>query len=50
MRDILEVARLVLVLESDVDCDTKVQQIKLVRDNGDITPDEALELALEYFG
>ena len=50
MRDILEVVRLVLVLESDVDRDTKVQQIKLVRDNGDITPDEALELALEYFG
>lgn len=50
MRDIREVVRLVLVLESDVDRDTKVQQIKLVRDNGDITPDEALELALEYFG
>ena len=50
MRNILEVARLIRVLESEsVSKQVKVDQIKLVRDNGDITSDEALELAIEYF-
>lgn len=48
--NILEVARLIRVLEDEaIAKETKVQQIKVVRDNGDITEDEALELALEYF-
>ena len=50
MRNILEVARLVRVLEDkNLDKKAKVNQIKMVRDNGDITEDEALELAIEYF-
>ena len=49
MANILEVARLIRVLESNDSKETKVNQIKLVRDNGDITPDEALDLAIEYF-
>ena len=49
MRNILEIARLIRVLEAECyDRETKVAQIKLVRDNGDITADEALELAIEY--
>jgi hypothetical protein len=49
MRNILEVARLVRVLEDKaISRDEKIAQIKLVRDNGDITSDEALELAIEY--
>ena len=50
MRNILEVARLIRVLEdSNIDKETKVAQLKMVRDNGDITYEEALELACEYF-
>ena len=49
MRDIVEVARLIRVLESDVSREEKDEQIKMVRDNGDITADEAFELAIEYF-
>lgn len=50
MRNILEVARLVRVLESkSIDKMEKVSQLKMVRDNGDISADEALELAIEYF-
>ena len=48
MRRIMEVARLLRVLESDETKTVKAEQIKLVRDNGDITPDEAVELAVEY--
>lgn len=49
-RRILEVARLIRVLEDkSLDKNTKIQQIKLVRDNGDITAEEAVELAIEYF-
>ena len=49
MKNILEVARLIRVLESNDSKEAKVKQIKLVRDNGDITSDEALDLAIEYF-
>ena len=50
VRDILAVARLIRVLESkNYSKNEKVEEIKLARDNGDITPDEALELAIEYF-
>jgi len=50
MRDIHEIARLIRVLEDkDITREIKVQQIKMVRDNGHITPDEAFELAIEYF-
>lgn len=49
MRNILEIARLVRVLESGLSKEEKIAQLKLVRDNGDLTQDEALELALEYF-
>ena len=49
MRRILEVARLVRVLEDKgISKQEKVDQIKMVRDNGDITSDEALDLAVEY--
>ena len=50
MRNILEVARLIRVLESEAyTANEKVAQIKMVRDNGDISSDDALELAIEYF-
>ncbi len=49
MRRILEVVRLVRVLEDDkFTKQEKADQIKMVRDNGDITFDESIELALEY--
>lgn len=49
MRNILEVARLIRVLEDkEIAREEKVQQIKMVRDNGDITFDESIELAVEY--
>lgn len=49
MRNILEIARLIRVLEDEcLPREIKVKQLKLVRDNGDINSDEALELALEY--
>ena len=49
-RNILEVARLIRVLEDgDISRQDKVEQIKLVRGNGDITDEEALDLAVEYF-
>lgn len=45
-----EVARLVRVLEDEtIDKRTKADQINMVKANGDITADEAFELALEYF-
>ena len=48
MRNIHEVIRLVrLVDDPNVSRDVKVEQIKLVRDNGDITDEEAVEFALE---
>jgi len=49
MKDIIEVARLIRILESDDSNEDKVIQIKLFRDNGIITSDEALDLAIEYF-
>ena len=50
MRNILEVARLIRVLEdSTIERSTKAEQIKMVVENGDITTAEAIELALEYF-
>ena len=51
-RDIMQVVHLIHVLESDDGSWTKEQKIdhlKMVRDNGDITNDEAIELAVEYF-
>ncbi len=49
MRRILEIARLIRVLEdSTIKRAEKLEQIKMVQDNGDITKDEALELVLEY--
>ena len=48
-RRLTEIARLVCVLErKDIPWEEKVSQIKLVRDNGDITTDEALDLVTEY--
>lgn len=50
-RNILEIARLIRVMEDEcISMDEKVAQIKMVRDNGDISQDEALELVLEYTG
>lgn len=50
MRDILEISRLIRVLEDEkISREDKIEQIKLVRDNGDITEKEALELTFEYF-
>ena len=49
MRNILEVARLIRVLEDEkFTRQEKADQIKMVRDNGDITFDESIELAVEY--
>ena len=49
MRNILEVARLIRVLEDPtIERGTKVEQLKLARNNGDITPEEAIELSIEY--
>lgn len=46
---ILEIARLIRVLEDPTfSREDKLQQIKMVKENGDITKDEALELVLEY--
>lgn len=47
-RDILELARLFRCLESGDCVEMKAKEIKYVRDNGHITEDEALTLALEY--
>lgn len=50
MQNIMEVARLIRVLESeDYTISEKAAQIRMVRDNGDISADDALELAIEYF-
>lgn len=48
-RRILEVARLIRILESNIPKERKVANIKTVRDNGDITHEEALALTIEYF-
>jgi len=49
MRNILEVARLIRVLEDkSIKKEEKVSQIKMVRGNGDITNEEAIDLAVEY--
>ena len=47
-RNILELARLFRCLESGDAPEMKAKEIKFVRDNGHITDDEALTLALEY--
>ena len=48
MRNFHEVIRIVRVIDDPaVSRDVKIAQIKMVRDNGDITDDEAFELALE---
>lgn len=50
MRNIMEIARLIRCLEDDNMTDgDKIEQIKIVRDSGHITEDEAFELAVEYF-
>lgn len=50
MRRILEVARLVRVLEdSGISKEDKLNQIKMVQSNGDITVLEAIDLVIEYF-
>ena len=50
MKNIMEIARLIRVLESeDYTVNEKAAQIRMVRDNGDISADDALELAIEYF-
>ena len=50
MQNIMEVVRLIRVLESeDYTINEKAAQIRMVRDNGDISADDALELAIEYF-
>ena len=50
MRNILEIARLFRVLEDEtMNKEEKVETIKLFRENGVISDDEALELAIEYF-
>lgn len=49
MRRIMEVVRLIHVLEDKkYTRQEKADQIKMVRDNGDIDFDESIELALEY--
>jgi hypothetical protein len=49
MRNIMELVRLIRILENeDYSKDEKVKQIKQVRKNGDITEEEAIELAVEY--
>ena len=50
-RDIIEIVNLIRYLEDwHHERSEKAAQIKAVRDNGDITAEEALEIALEYFG
>lgn len=50
MRNILEIARLIRVLEDDtISKSDKIKNIKMVRNNGHITEDEALELVIDYF-
>jgi len=49
MRNILEVARLVeVILDDSVSAEDKVNQIKMVRDNGDITTEEGVDLVFYY--
>ena len=48
MRNIMNIVNLIRLLESDMPEKEKKQQIKTARNDGDITKDEALELALEY--
>lgn len=48
-RDIIRIVNLVRYLErDDVSMMSKLQEIKLARDNKLITPNEAIDLALEY--
>lgn len=47
-RRILEVAYLAIYLSGDAETKEKAEAIKQVRNNGDITDDEALELAIEF--
>lgn len=47
-RDIMEIARLVVYLNSDAPVKDKVAQIKVMRDDGYITSDEALDLTVEF--
>ena len=50
MTNLMKLVRLIRVLEdATISKRDKVEQIKMLRDDGVITPDEALELALEYF-
>ena len=47
-RNIVEIARLVVYLNSDAPVKDKVAQIKVMRDDGYITSDEALDLTVEF--
>ena len=48
-RDIMNVVHLIRTLESDdFSKESKLRDIKLYRDNGDITEDEAIDLSIEY--
>ena len=50
MKNVIDLVNLVRFLEdSSVSKRDKVAEIKQARDNGEITGDEAFELALEYF-
>lgn len=49
MRSILEIARLIRVLEDEsITKETKISQIKFVMNNGHITKEEAVVLTVEY--
>lgn len=51
MKNILEVARIIRVMEDDsITKDEKILVLKNARDDGYITTDEGVELILEYFG
>lgn len=50
MRNIMEIVHLIHILDSDDYAKaTKVADIKYHRDNGNLTEDEAIDLAVEYF-
>ena len=50
MRNIMEIVYLIHILDSDdYTKTTKVANIKYHRDKGNLTEDEAIDLAAEYF-
>lgn len=52
MRDIMQIIHLIHVLEDESGewtREQKIEEIKRVRENKDITADEAIDITVEYF-